>query len=77
MLSCLKATELIEKRFMVKLSLTDKIRLKMHTSVCKACKNYEKQSQAIHFAITKLKEEQDEETRRLISDIKEKIKNSD
>ena len=43
-LSCLKATELIEKKFHFKLSLTEKIQLEMHKMMCNACKTYEKQS---------------------------------
>lgn len=43
-LSCLKATELIEKKFHVKLSFQEKIQLELHKMMCDACKNYEKQS---------------------------------
>jgi hypothetical protein len=43
-LSCLKATELIEKKFHFKLSFTEKIQLELHKMMCKACKTYEKQS---------------------------------
>lgn len=46
-LSCLKATELIEKNFHVKLSITEKLQLKMHKMMCKACTNYKKQSTLI------------------------------
>ncbi len=44
MLSCEKATELIEKKKLFKLSRIEKIQLFMHTSVCKYCARYEKQS---------------------------------
>lgn len=43
-LSCLKATELIDKKSVVKLSVRENLQLKMHTSICNACKEYEKQS---------------------------------
>lgn len=43
-LSCLKATELIEKKFHFKLSVTEKIQLEVHKMMCDACKTYEKQS---------------------------------
>ncbi len=43
-LSCLKATELIEKRFHLGLSFSEKIQLKMHKMMCDACTQYEKQS---------------------------------
>ncbi len=44
MLSCKKATELVEKRIVVGLSTKERVQLKMHTSMCDACKSYEKQS---------------------------------
>ena len=43
-LSCLKATELIEKKFHVKLSFKEKLQLYMHKMMCDACSLYEKQS---------------------------------
>ncbi len=43
-LSCLKATELIEKKFHVQLSFKERLQLKIHKLVCDACSNYEKQS---------------------------------
>ena len=42
-LSCLKATELIEKKLHFKLSATEKLQLKVHKMMCSACTNYEKQ----------------------------------
>jgi hypothetical protein len=50
-LSCLKATELIEKKFHVKLSLSERIQLKAHTMMCDVCNNYEKQSGLIEKGI--------------------------
>ena len=47
MLSCKKATELIEKRSLVKLSFKEKVQLRMHKSMCDACTAYEKQSKKI------------------------------
>ncbi|MBI5858386.1 MAG: hypothetical protein HZB42_12150 [Sphingobacteriales bacterium] len=44
MLSCKKATELIEKRTLVKLSFKEKVQLRMHKSMCDACTAYEMQS---------------------------------
>jgi predicted anti-sigma-YlaC factor YlaD len=43
-LSCLKATELIEKKLSFRLSAKEKIQLKAHKMMCSACRNYEKQS---------------------------------
>ncbi len=53
MLSCRKATELIEKRIYFKLSKKEEIQLKIHTSVCKACSAYEKQSIELNNILTK------------------------
>ncbi len=50
-LSCLKATELIEKQFQVKLSFKEKIQLKLHKMMCDACSIYEKQSTFIEHSI--------------------------
>lgn len=43
-LSCLKATELIEKKIHFRLSAKEKLQLKMHKMMCDACSSYEKQS---------------------------------
>jgi hypothetical protein len=47
MLSCKKATELIEKRSLVRLSFKEKVQLHLHKSMCDACTAYEKQSKKI------------------------------
>ena len=47
MLSCKKATELIEKRSLTKLSFKEKVQLRLHKSMCDACTAYEKQSRKI------------------------------
>lgn len=44
MLSCKKATELIEKKNCVKLSMTEKIQLNLHTKMCKSCNAYKQES---------------------------------
>lgn len=51
-LSCLKATELIEKQMQFKLSVTERMQLKLHKSMCKACQVYEKQSNFIEKGIS-------------------------
>ncbi len=51
-LSCLKATELIEKRLHFKLSVKEKLQLKVHKMMCSACSNYEKQSIFIEKGIS-------------------------
>lgn len=41
--SCLKATELIDKRSVARLTWLETIRLHFHKSLCDACTSYEKQ----------------------------------
>jgi hypothetical protein len=43
-LSCLKATELLEKKIHVHLSTREKYQLKAHKMMCDACRRYEKQN---------------------------------
>ncbi len=57
MLSCKKASELIEKRTVVQLTFFEKIRLKAHTQMCDLCAEYEKQSQTIDEGLKKIMEE--------------------
>lgn len=58
-LSCLKATELIEKKLHFHLSFSEKIQLKMHKAMCDACSSYEKQSEVMEKIIgeTTIKED--------------------
>ncbi|MDP1675550.1 MAG: hypothetical protein Q8L88_01700 [Bacteroidota bacterium] len=44
MISCKKATGLIEKRSVIGLSFAEKFQLHIHTAMCSACTNYQKQS---------------------------------
>lgn len=55
-LSCLKATELIEKKLHFKLSFKEKLQLKMHKMMCDACRLYEKQSTLLEKGIEKQQE---------------------
>ncbi|HDR50948.1 MAG TPA: hypothetical protein ENN90_04910 [Mariniphaga anaerophila] len=50
-LSCLKATELIEKKLHFKLSYTERLQLKVHKMMCDACRMYEKQSDFLEKGI--------------------------
>lgn len=52
-LSCYKATELIEKKLHIKLSFKEKMQLKIHKSMCSACRLYDKQSIVIDDALKK------------------------
>ena len=47
MLSCKTAAGLIDKKSTVKLSWEENIRLKVHKSMCDACRAYEKQGKII------------------------------
>lgn len=48
MLSCRKASELIEKKLLVGLSRKEKVQLFLHTSMCEYCTRYEKQSRKLN-----------------------------
>jgi len=52
-LSCLKATELIEKKLLFKLSFLEKIRLTIHKMMCDACSLYEKQTRILDKAMNR------------------------
>lgn len=51
LLSCAKATELIEKKMYFKLGFKEKIQLKAHKTMCSACTLYEKQSELLDKAL--------------------------
>lgn len=53
MLSCHKATELIEKKIQFGLSFHEKMSLFFHKSMCDACNIYEKQSKWIDKLVFK------------------------
>lgn len=48
MLSCDKATALVEKRIDLGLTRMEQLKLIFHTSMCSGCRNYVKQSALIH-----------------------------
>ena len=47
MLSCVKATELMEMKEHVRLGLVKTMQLHMHTAMCSGCRNYMKQTKLI------------------------------
>lgn len=47
MLSCKKASELIDMKSVTKLSMKEKVMLRMHTSMCDGCTAYLKQSKIL------------------------------
>ncbi|HES59379.1 MAG TPA: hypothetical protein ENO18_03020 [Caldithrix sp.] len=49
----MKATELIEKKLHLKLTVKEKIQLRLHKMMCDACSMYEKQSEIIEKGIKK------------------------
>ncbi|MGC9342918.1 MAG: hypothetical protein ACP5E3_09480 [Bacteroidales bacterium] len=55
-LSCMKATELIEKKMHFRLSWREKLQLKTHKMMCDACSLYEKQSEVIEKGISSIQE---------------------
>jgi hypothetical protein len=55
MLSCRKATELMERASMQPLPAGDRMRLWMHLKVCDGCRAFEKQGQVIDQLITQRK----------------------
>ena len=57
-LSCLKATELIEKKMHFGLSGKERLQLKMHKMMCDACSSYEKQSVFLEKGISLRKHDQ-------------------
>ncbi len=60
-LSCLRATELIEKRKIVPLTVSEKFKLFIHTKMCKVCNNYIKESDLMDKAIEVLHERTEDE----------------
>ncbi len=73
MISCKKAGVLVEKKLADKLNAGERMELFFHTSVCKACRNYEAQSAFIEKALTR---EKNTDKHKPLSDLKEKIKKS-
>jgi hypothetical protein len=55
-LSCKKATELVEKKQVSKLSFLENIQLKLHLNMCKTCKEYEAKSVFIESVLKKLQQ---------------------
>lgn len=43
MISCKKATELVELKQLKEINLTQRLKLKLHLLMCTACQEYEKQ----------------------------------
>lgn len=54
MINCEEVTYLIEKRELKKLTFKEKINLKLHSAMCKLCRNYENDSRVLGKIIKKL-----------------------
>jgi hypothetical protein len=54
LLSCSRATELIEKDIYFKLSVVEKIQLTVHAGICGMCHRYRKHSRLLHQLMIKL-----------------------
>jgi hypothetical protein len=53
MLSCRKATELMEKKLHARLRVGEKFQLFLHSSMCDACRTYEKQGHLMDSVLKK------------------------
>ncbi len=53
MLSCKKASELVDKKSVTGLSIKENIMLRMHTAMCDICKAYQKQSKILDRLLMK------------------------
>lgn len=53
-LSCLRATEFIEKKQVLGLSPIEEMQLRVHLSMCKACSSFEHQSNSIEKGLTRV-----------------------
>jgi hypothetical protein len=76
-LSCIKATELMEKKLLFQISWIEKLQLNAHKMMCTACTRYEKQSGIIESGIVSLlkKEPTADDVEKLKKMIIKKIEN--
>lgn len=76
MLSCKKATELIEKKSLVGLTVPETMKLKLHTSMCSACNSYQKQSQILDQLLDQTIKSKSIKDQALTDESKQKIINN-
>jgi len=50
-ISCKKASELIAKKELKEISYGERLKLRLHTTMCKVCGLYQKQSAKLHQAL--------------------------
>lgn len=52
--SCKRASELIDRRTVDKLSFSERTRLRLHLSMCKKCSSYAQHSEFVDLAVQRL-----------------------
>lgn len=75
-ITCKKATELIEKEKFDTISWVEKLKLKFHLSVCKACHTYQKNSTLMDSFFKKTEVLETTENKELKNKILSQIENS-
>lgn len=76
-MSCKKASYIIEKRNVAKISFLEKINLKFHLMICSLCRRYESDSKFISKLLKRLKHQHAVESSvSLTKDEKQQIKNA-
>ena len=74
MLSCKKASGLIEKQSTEKLSIKEGFHLNLHTLFCKTCKAYKRQSKALDTTLSNwVKSKKEKSVLKLSKEIKSNI----
>ncbi len=78
MLSCDKATELIDKRSVIDITCNEKWQLKFHTIMCKACHEYQKQSKFLDKILSHNPPDMNEDREGIIinEDLKKRIQSN-
>lgn len=73
-MNCKKAAELIEKWFLQKLSLKEFLSLRIHLTMCRDCKRYQKYSNLIEQSVISKNDNVVPELHKLTDEEKEKMK---
>ena len=71
-MNCEKITYYIEKGFLTKLNISERLQIRIHSMICECCKNYAPDSEMINKIMTLLGEENDVQS--LSDGDKQKIK---
>jgi len=69
LMSCQRATELVEKSNFVELSKSEKVKLTIHLSICSTCKDYKDQSGYIDQLLSTVNQEEKKLTTEEKSDL--------